>query len=110
MALHAEVLAKREAVVRAVRVLQHARGAGRNAEGLAVPVEGKERLQLAEPFARHLVVRHAHLAPADLLHRIRAHAPAERLGDELAAEAMTEEWHVLAHGVADQVDRPPAPR
>src|SRR5438067_7132524 len=101
MALHAEVLAEREALVRAVRVLHHARGAGRNAEGLAVPLEGKEGLQIAEPLARHLVVRHAHLAPADLLHRIRAHAAAERLGEELAAQAMTEERHVLAHRVAD---------
>ena len=35
-----------------MRVLQHARRAGRNAEGLAVPLERLERLQLAEPLAR----------------------------------------------------------
>src|SRR4051812_12868516 len=42
VALQAEVLAPGEPLVRARCVLEHARGAGRDAEGLAVPVEGFE--------------------------------------------------------------------
>src|SRR2546430_7559295 len=56
MALHAEMPAERIGLVLAVRVLQHPRRAGRDAEGLAVPVERFERLQLAQPVARHRVV------------------------------------------------------
>ena len=57
MALHGEVAPERERLVRAVLALEHARRARRDAEGLAVPLEGLERLQLAEPLARHAVVR-----------------------------------------------------
>src|SRR2546423_1611472 len=65
VAFHAEVPAERIALVRPMRVLHHARGARWNGEGLAVPVERLEGLQLAQPFARHFVVGDAHLAPAD---------------------------------------------
>ena len=42
VALHAEVPAERERLVRAVLALEHARRARRDAEGLAVPLEGLE--------------------------------------------------------------------
>src|SRR5690606_7415627 len=68
VALHAEMRADREGLVRAVVVLEDARGPRRDAEGLAVPVEGLECRKLAEPRARHGVVANAHLAPAHLAH------------------------------------------
>ncbi len=56
-------------------------------------------------MSRHLVVAHAHFAPADLAHRAGAHRAAEGLGHELAAEAVAEHRHVLAHRVAHQLER-----
>src|SRR5687767_7215404 len=66
VALHAEVLAERERLVRAVRTLEDARPPWRDAEGLAMPVERFERLHGAEPLAGNAVVCDLHLAPADL--------------------------------------------
>ena len=104
VALHAEMPAERERLVRAVLAFQHARRAGRNAEGLAVPLEGLERLQLAEPGARHAVVRDAHFAPADLAHRVGAHRAAESLRHELRAEAMADHRHIPAHRAAQHLE------
>src|SRR6267142_2701436 len=103
VALHAEMPAERISLVLAVRVLQHPRRAGRDAESLAMPVERFERLQLAQPVARHRVVGDAHLAPADLPDGAGAHRAAEGLRHQLPAEAMADRRDVLAHGVADQL-------
>ena len=93
-----------------MRVLQHARRARRDAEGFAVPLESLEARELAEPLARHAVVGDAHLAPADLLVRVHADRAAEGLGHELAAEAVAEQRHVLAHRFADELERRRDPR
>src|SRR4051812_24010988 len=77
MALHAEVLADRERLVGAMRALEHARRSGRDAERFAMPMEGFESRQVAEPRARDRIFRHPDLAPADLLDRRRTHRAAE---------------------------------
>src|SRR2546426_158391 len=51
VALHAEVLAKRECLVRAIRTPGDARRLRRDGEGLAVPVETGELSRRAEPLA-----------------------------------------------------------
>src|SRR3954454_24145938 len=56
VALHGEVLADGKRLVHAMRILEDARGARRDAEGFAVPLEGLEGLQLAKPCARYAVV------------------------------------------------------
>src|SRR5688572_23495239 len=95
--------AERESLVRAVLAFEHAGRAGRDAEGLTVPLEGLEGLQAAEPFARHAVVGDAHLAPADLAHRVRAHRAAKGPRHELCAEAMADYRHVLANCAAQRL-------
>ena len=110
MALHAQVLAQGERLVRAMHALEDPGTAGRNAEGLAVPVKGLEAGELTQPFARHRIFGDAHLAPADLLHGVGADTSAEGPGHELATEAVPEHRDILAHRVADQLERRNDPR
>src|SRR5882672_2260045 len=56
VALHAEVLAQNERLVRAIRTPGDARRRRRNGEGLAVPVKTGELPRRAEPLARASVV------------------------------------------------------
>jgi hypothetical protein len=71
MALQAQVRAADEGLVGAVGALQDAGGAGRDREGLAVPVEGLEACGIAQPI-RAAASGVASTAPADLLDRVSA--------------------------------------
>src|SRR5688572_958590 len=104
------MLADGESLVLAMRILEHARGPGRDGEGLAMPLEGLEGLQLAQPFTRHAVVGDAHFAPADLLAGIVAHEAAEGPGHELTAQAMAEHRQVLAYGFTHELEHRRDPR
>ena len=86
------------------------RRAGRDAEGIAVPLERLERLQIAKPIARHAVVGDAHFAPADFAHRVYAHFAAERTRHELPAEAVSDDRNVTAHGIAQELEKWRNPR
>src|SRR5476649_1906763 len=74
----------------------------RQGEGFAVPVECLEFSYIAEPCARIIVVRNRYLAPADFLDRIARHDAAHCLGNQLSAEAMSQQRNVFGYGIADQ--------
>src|SRR5213593_3917737 len=65
VALHSEVLAENERLVRAIRTPGDARRLRRDGEGLAVPVKAGELPRRAEPLARRGVVLDGDCAPAD---------------------------------------------
>src|SRR5712675_371288 len=90
VALHSEVLAENERLVRAIRTPGDARRLRRNGESLAVPVKTGELPRRAEPLARASVVLDRDRAPADFLHGVARHFPAQRLCHELPAEAVPE--------------------
>src|SRR2546425_12068069 len=89
VALHPEMCAERERLVRAIRTPGDARRLRRDGEGLAVPVKTGELSRRAEPLARGSIVFDLNRAPADFLYSVTRHPAAERLGDELSAEAVT---------------------
>src|SRR5713101_22593 len=94
MALHAEVLAEHERLVRAIRTPGDARRLRRDGEGLAVPVKPGELPHPAEPLARASVVFDRDRAPADFLYPVARHPATERFGDELSAEAVAEHRNI----------------
>ena len=111
VALHAEVLAERECLVGAMRVLR-ARACRRAECGRSRRASGTIRTPAAAPSHSRATPLSAtlHLAPADLLHRAGAHRAAERLRHQLPAQAVAEHRHVLAHRVAHQLERRHDPR
>src|SRR2546425_10662195 len=64
VALHAEALAERERLVRAIRTPGDARRLRREGEGLPVPMETGELSRRAEPLARGSVALDRDRAPA----------------------------------------------
>src|SRR3989449_10660506 len=110
VALHAEVLAERERLVRAIRAPSDARRLRRNGEGLAVPVKTGELPRRAEPLARASVVFDHHRAPTDFLYPVTRHPATERLGDELSAEAVAEHWNIGVDRLVDETEHLGYPR
>src|SRR5882762_9227498 len=94
VALHAEVLAEHERLVRAIRAPGDARRLRRDGEGLAVPVKTGELPHRAEPLARGSVVFDRDRAPADFFYPVARHPATERLGDNLSAEAVAEHRNI----------------
>src|SRR5467141_1897310 len=68
VALHAEVLAQNERLVRAIRTPGDARRRRRNGEGLAVPVKPGKLADSTEPLVRRGVVLDGDRAPSDFLY------------------------------------------
>src|SRR6266849_9183754 len=104
MALHSEVLAERERLVRAMRAPGDACRLRRNGEGLAVPVKTGELPRRAEPRARASVVFDHHRAPTDFLYPVTRHPATERLGDELPAEALAQQRSIGADRLVHETD------
>src|SRR6266581_6364817 len=110
VALHAEVLAEHERLIRAIRTPGDARGLRRDGEGLAVPVETGELPRRAEPLARASVVFDRDRAPADFLYPVARHLATERLGDELSAEAVAEHRDIGGYRLVHELERGRDPR
>lgn len=111
VALKAQTLAEDERLIRAIAALQDVTGARREAEGLAVPVERVEtRFQTVQPVARRRPVDAIDRQPADLLDRITRHRAAERLTEQLTAQAMPQYWPVGCNRLTDQAQHLGNPR
>src|SRR5712691_8842389 len=110
VALHAEVLAEHECLVRAIRTHRDARRLRRDGEGLAVPVKTGELPRCAEPLARASVVFDRDRAPADFLHPVARHPATQRLGDELSAEAVAEDRNIGGYRLVYQFEHRRDPR
>src|SRR3981189_2715721 len=94
VALHAEVLAEHERLVRAIRTPGDTRRLRREGEGLAVPVKTGDPSRCAEPLARGRVVFDRDRTPADFLYVVARHLATERFGNELSAEAVAEHRNI----------------
>ncbi len=103
MALQAQVRAADEGLVGAMGALQDAGGAGRDGEGLAVPVEGLEACGIPQPLRRCGIRRGLDRTPADLLDRVSRHRAAEGPGHELSAQAMADDGNSRRVGRANQL-------
>ena len=106
VALEADVpAADHIGLMRVERVGEHGRRARRQRERVVVPLEGRERGAAAEPFPLRGNVADVDVEPADLGDRSARDRRAQRLREELPAEAVAEH--------RDVVGRPPraaAPR
>ena len=67
-----------------------------------MPVEAVEISPPAEPCTRGVVVRHGNFAPADFFYWIARHDAAQRFGDQLPAEAVSQQRNIPRHSLADQ--------
>ena len=75
-----------------------------------MPVVGGEFVGDArEPVLRGRAGRLPHGQPADLFYRVRAHDTAQGLGDQLAAQAVTEDGQAASVGGPDQFQFPADP-
>src|SRR5882672_6399459 len=90
VALHSEVPAENECLVRAIRTPGDARRLRRDGEGLAVPVKAGELPRRAEPVARRF--------------------PAQRLCHELPAEAVAEHRNIGVGRLVHEIERRRDPR
>src|SRR5712671_4726257 len=110
VALHAEVLAENERLVRAIRTPGDARRLRRNGESLAVPVKTGELPRRTEPLARASVVLDGDRAPADFLHGVARHFSAQRLCHELPAEAVAEHRNIGVGSLVHELEHRGNPR
>ena len=104
MALHAQMRAKGEHLVGAMRVGKQSGGAVRNAEGFPVPLKDRAGLAslITHPVAGNGVVGAAGGAPAYLLDGIPGDLAAERLAHQLPAQAMPNDRHIPGYRIANQ--------
>src|SRR6266853_4229810 len=110
LALHAEVFAENERLVRAMRTPGDARRLGRDGEGLTVPVKTGERATGGQPLARASVVFDRDQAPADFLHGVARHFPAQRLRHKLPAEAVAEHRNIGVGRLVHELEHRRDPR
>src|SRR5256884_4667192 len=90
MALHAQVLAEHERLVRAIRAAGDSRRFRRDGESLPVPVKGAELPPRAEPLARASIVFDSDRAPADFLDAVARDSAAQCSCHQLSAETVAE--------------------
>gem|GEM_PF-4948601 len=102
MALETDVRPQCERLVLAILVAQHPNRAGRNAEGLVMPLKGREALHVAEPRHSVSIPHHVDRVPAHFPALVVCDLAPQGLGDKLAAEAVPQQRHVVIHRVPDQ--------
>src|SRR5712691_7345658 len=110
VALHAQMPAERERLVRAIRARRDLGRLRRDGEGLAVPVKTGKLAGRAEPLARQRVVLDRDGAPADFLHGIARHFSAQGFRDELPAEAVAEHRNIFVGRLVYETEHPGNPR
>ncbi len=103
------MLAERVRLLGIEAVGQDAGGAARQCEHFVVPLKRAEAVAAAEPGIGRRV-DHLDLAPADFRRRRAFDPGAERLREELPAEAMADHGHVGRHRVAKKVQQGRIPR
>src|SRR3989441_7032525 len=110
VALHPEMFAERERLVRAIRTPRDARRLRRDREGLAVPVKTGELPRCAEPLACASIVLDSNRAPADFLDAVARDSPAQRLCHQLSAETVAEHRNIGVDRLVDETEHPGYPR
>jgi hypothetical protein len=103
MALHGKVWAHDEGLILAPSAAQNPRGTGRERESFAMPVEGLEAFQIAQPLADGRIGR-LDRAPTEFLDSVFRDDATERLADELSAETMADHGNIRRDRASNQIE------
>ena len=97
-------------LIRIERIGEHTCRARRQRERIVVPLERRETVAAAEPLALRFDIGRLDVDPADLRDRRPPHRRTERLGEQLAAQAMPEDRNARSGRAAQQVANRSDPR